>query len=107
MNKIVKTILNGMEFSVKEIEANKVYALETEHYLRPDEVEAILKAWQESTLSKAVLLDRIQVSQAIQRVRELHKPGSAYLDDQPMCIHCRTVEFPCPTIKALDGEQDG
>jgi NAD-dependent dihydropyrimidine dehydrogenase PreA subunit len=47
----------------------------------------------------------ISMAEAIERVRELHKSGKAYLDDQPMCIHCRTVEFPCPTIKALDGEQ--
>jgi hypothetical protein len=44
---------------------------------------------------------------AIERVRELHKTVSAYLDLQPICIQCRTVEFPCPTIKALDGEQNG
>ena len=47
-----------------------------------------------------------QKTEAIQRVRELHKTGKAYLDDQPMCIHCRTVEYPCPTIKALDGVQE-
>jgi hypothetical protein len=42
----------------------------------------------------------------LKAVRELHKTGKAYLDDQPMCIHCRTVEYPCPTIKALDGVQE-
>lgn len=48
--------------------------------------------------------------QAIQRVRELHKP-----DRDGDCVHCVTIatpdgseylsRYPCPTIKALDGEQ--
>lgn len=42
-------------------------------------------------------LNRMQ--QAIQRVRELH-----FQDEPNWCFHCDDL-YPCPTIKALDGEQ--
>ena len=48
---------------------------------------------------------------AIERVRELHKPRIGYTGDL-LCIACESfhedskpVKYPCPTIKALDGEQ--
>ena len=63
-----------------------------------------------------------QKTEAIQRVRELHK-----VKDDGCCSHCSEDtcwgcqewadcrncncpchgKYPCPTIKALDGEQDG
>jgi hypothetical protein len=53
---------------------------------------------------------------AIQRVRALHKPEIYYegcsepgccgdFREEEVCIECGTY-YPCPTIKALDGEQD-
>ena len=41
------------------------------------------------------------------RVRELHKPWhykSGEISD--ICSHCHDELYPCPTIKALDGEQE-
>ncbi len=55
--------------------------------------------------------------QAIQRVRELHKPVKSWkgIDHTEIvgCYECEEtgsgreywVEYPCPTIKALDGEK--
>lgn len=55
--------------------------------------------------------------EAIQRVRELHKPVTSYKgihhDEIVGCYECEEtgsgreywVEYPCPTIKALNGEQ--
>ena len=46
----------------------------------------------------------------IERVRDLHKPAywcCAECDDRGvkgMCAECQT-QLPCPTIRALDGEQ--
>lgn len=54
---------------------------------------------------------------AIQRVRELHKPVKSYKGRDHTeiigCYECEEtgsgreyeVEYPCPTIQALDGEQ--
>lgn len=52
----------------------------------------------------------LEMQQAIERVRELHKP-----DNWNDCEHCSIIaspdgneylsRYPCPTIKALDGEQ--
>lgn len=39
--------------------------------------------------------------QAIGRIRELHKPIA---EDYQSCIEC-SWDYPCSTIKALDGEQ--
>jgi hypothetical protein len=59
-----------------------------------------------------------QAEEAIQRVRELHKEVDAndsvcgdpeccgeYIEDWTMCQECY-CDYPCPTIKALDGEQE-
>ncbi len=40
---------------------------------------------------------------AIQRVRELHKPIQLSPEWGDHCEHC-DQDFPCATIKALDGE---
>ena len=51
----------------------------------------------------------------IERVRELHKPTMFYMFDTEVCVLCTIikqnvrhsfeyVEYPCATIKALDGE---
>lgn len=47
---------------------------------------------------------------AIQRVREIHKPVEYY--GQRFCAVCvvdgipESISYPCPTIKALDGDTD-
>lgn len=58
-----------------------------------------------------------EYKQAIERVRELHKPVTSYkgMDNDEIigCYECEEtgsgreywVEYPCPTIKALDGDQ--
>lgn len=51
-------------------------------------------------------------AQAIQRVRELHQAKEVWAGNYE-CIECSPsscgccsyVEYPCPTIRALDGEQ--
>ena len=50
---------------------------------------------------------------AVAKIRELHKPFTVDpWDDEdgdtPMviCNHCDFQVYPCPTIKALDGEQE-
>jgi hypothetical protein len=47
---------------------------------------------------------------AIQRVRDLHQPVKSNLKFPDECGHCwdkyGAVWWPCPTIRALDGEQD-
>lgn len=60
------------------------------------------------------LIEYKEMREAIARVRELHKPSEEdYFG--PVCIECDFgryscgcggwVEWPCDTIKALDGEQ--
>ena len=56
------------------------------------------------------LIEYKEMREAIQRVRELHKP-----DEYDDCEHCSRIaipdgsellaRYPCSTIKALDGEQ--
>jgi len=60
----------------------------------------------------------LKLMQAIERVRELHKPIQSLKgkNHEPImgCLECEEtgsgreylVEYPCPTIKALDGEQE-
>jgi len=43
----------------------------------------------------------LQAMEMIERVRELHK---TYWNEIVFCQTC-DVPYPCPTIKALDGEQ--
>jgi hypothetical protein len=59
----------------------------------------------------------IKDMEAIQRVRELHKPIPSFkgknLETIMGCLECEEtgsgreylVEYPCPTIQALNGEQ--
>lgn len=48
------------------------------------------------------------VEDAIERVRDLHRPSD---DNVPGCMGCGVIDddwnenWPCPTIRALDGEQ--
>jgi hypothetical protein len=57
--------------------------------------------------SESLAEQYIQMAQAINRVRQLHKqsPSGAY------CCHCEDLDgawnsYPCPTIQALDGTQN-
>jgi hypothetical protein len=49
-----------------------------------------------------------QKAEAIQRVRELHFPSNQYSTwdgkTLPFCETCDGEPYPCPTIKALDGD---
>ena len=71
-------------------------------------------AYQKQLQGNLVELNR-QLSEAIMRVRELHQPIQLY--ETLHCEGCESVSFdnstdgvfpptlyPCPTIKALDGE---
>ena len=55
-----------------------------------------------------VLRSNDEMSEAIQRVRELHKPFEMKIP-YGIVIRCKGCEcyedYPCPTLKALDGEQ--
>ena len=54
-----------------------------------------------------------QAEAAVQRVRELHRPSQStiWLHGLKQAItvttcHCGSEQYPCPTIKAIDGERD-
>lgn len=55
------------------------------------------------------LIEYKEMREAIARVRELHKPSDFY--GNLKCSQCTwgrdesPEDYPCPTIKALDGEQ--
>lgn len=56
--------------------------------------------------------DNLKMYAAIKRVRELHKPQETMVKPYQVEIICKWcssdpkyVVYPCPTIKALDGEQ--
>ena len=57
------------------------------------------------------LLDRLeQAEQALQRVRELHRPVESYYPGREDCVECsgavgsmQFASWPCPTIEALEG----
>jgi hypothetical protein len=63
------------------------------------------------------LIEYKEMREAIVRVRELHKPyqWDALLPDSLLCYECSkinergsnmfSIQYPCLTIKALDGEQ--
>ena len=51
------------------------------------------------------LIEYKEMREAIQRVRNIHIPlHDKWLGDLRWCAICE-VEYPCSTIKALDGEQ--
>ena len=68
-------------------------------------MSAILDALSALAVSERVLNEREEALAAIQRVRELHGPCH---DDctctVPACHQCGRI-YPCPTTKALDGNQ--
>ena len=50
---------------------------------------------------------------AVQRVRELHRPSQSTIWSHGLqqaitvtTCHCGSEQYPCPTIKAIDGERD-
>ena len=52
------------------------------------------------------------IAERVERVRELHKPQEVWMGNYECvecspssCGCCSYVEYPCPTIKALDGDQ--
>ena len=50
----------------------------------------------------------LALSAAVQRVRELHQEINgycAYCADIGSCCNPKDFEYPCPTIKALEGER--
>jgi hypothetical protein len=57
------------------------------------------------------LIEYKEMREAIARVRELHKPRSIYgwlvcQECDPQSCGCSpALDWPCPTIQALDGEQ--
>jgi hypothetical protein len=68
--------------------------------------------WSETDNSLEYALEEINSLKAsIQRVRELHKPKELYnpVKGWQICSSCfndlEPYLYPCPTIKALDGEQ--
>ena len=70
-----------------------------------------MKLWNDEdtvVVTEAGVLLR-KASEAIKRVRELHKPSQVGYETKTVClaceVQCEPVDYPCPTIKALDGEQ--
>lgn len=54
--------------------------------------------------------DNLRMYAAILRIAKLHKPETLG-DWQPTCSECRDdegflINYPCPTIKALEGETE-
>ena len=117
----------------KHIEPGKTYSIEVERLapLYANEIENIIRTFEEATGAKAVVVQGATVKDSgvvtmpveelrrltdtIQRVRELHEPvkeTNAACDDPDccgeyeeweMCADCQ-CDYPCPTIKAVDGE---
>lgn len=54
-------------------------------------------------------IDRL--GEAVERVRDLHKPFTyvwgGEIRNSGLCVECEDQEYPCDTIKALDGELNG
>lgn len=49
-----------------------------------------------------------KIDEAVNRVRELHKPFTyvwgGEIRSSNLCVECEDQDYPCDTIKALDGE---
>lgn len=119
----------------KHIEPGKTYSIEVEQLVPLDgeAVKNIIQTFEQATGAKAVVVHKAKVNnsgvvtmpveklrkltQAVARVRELHKPIKLY--ESLHCEGCESVAFdcsfdgvyppilyPCPTIQALDGEQE-
>lgn len=99
-----------------QIEKDKTYVIEIDHIVSEEHVRSVIKTFKESTGSNAIVLHGARIArvaseaeEAIERVRELHKPieiGVDYGDNYGAlgCPICNEL-YPCATIKALDGEQ--
>ena len=111
----------------KHIEPGKTYSIEVEQLVPLDgeAVKNIIQTFEQATGAKAVVIHKAKVNnsgvvtmpieelrkltQAVARVRELHKPydaGSYGIS----CFECEVgdvpVPYPCPTIEALDGDSE-
>jgi hypothetical protein len=100
-----------------QIEKDKTYVLEVDHVVSNEQVREIIQKFKESTGSNVIVLNGARLArvaseaeEAIERVRKIHTP---FWLDEPHCSECHSYEvdenyalYPCPTIKALDGETD-
>ena len=73
-------------------------------------VDRVMEAMQslETELKEFYASQALDLEDAIQRVRDLHVPITLglYIGHCRVCeIKDEPIEYPCPTIKALDGEQ--
>lgn len=62
----------------------------------------------EQQMNEAIIIKALTLSAAIQRVRELHQSIFEPIMESQIGAHWCTgcdEPYPCPTIKALDGEQ--
>lgn len=70
-------------------------------YLVKELLDAYVKNWDGiADESVKAMKSLVVANETIQRVRELHKPFSK---SEVICDCCACI-YPCPTIKALDGE---
>jgi hypothetical protein len=113
----------------KHIEPGKTYSIEVEQLVPLDSeaVKNIIQTFEQATGAKAVVIHKAKVNnsgvvtmpveelrkltQAVARVRELHFYGCTDFecckptDDNATCAECHHP-YPCPTIKALDGDDE-
>jgi hypothetical protein len=111
----------------KHIEPGKTYSIEVEQLVPLDDeaVKNIIQTFEQATGAKVVVIHKAKVNnsgvvtmpveelrkltQAVARVREIHRPldGDALgiLDPEEICKECSN-DYPCPTIKALDGDSE-
>jgi hypothetical protein len=96
---------------------NYEYKLLKENEARRQALVDMIKITEEAGLYEEPEPTFDEINNAIKRVRELHKEVDAndsvcgdpdccgeYIEDWTMCQDCYS-DYPCPTIKALDGEQ--
>ena len=57
-----------------------------------------------TALTDSYELEIRYLDEAVQRVRDLHIPNPRYVGEHIPCVVCKET-IPCPTIKALNGEQ--
>lgn len=60
------------------------------------------------SIDKKILLDMMVLTESIKRVRDLHAPEEqpSEITNKTYCAECQ-YEYPCLTIKMLDGVLDG
>ena len=100
-----------------EIQAGKTYVVELDTRPTIEQYKTMSETWFRETGSNAIFLYGMKVArvaseaeEAIARVRELHKNNNGVcavcIDDYNfMDSHLEWLEYPCPTIKALDGDE--